>query len=119
VLPYTRSRETIADLHAAADFYVAPGPNETFGLAALEALASGTPVLSVDEGGVSEQVTRSGAGFLYRADEPGAILRGVEAMMDADRAALGRLGRAHAEREHSWDSVFDRIFGVYEGLLGR
>ena len=119
VLPYTRSRETIADLHAAADFYVAPGPNETFGLAALEALASGTPVLSIDEGGVSEQVTRSGAGFLYHADEPGAILRGVEAMMGADRAALGRLGRTHAEREHSWDCVFDRIFRVYEGLLGR
>ncbi len=39
--------------------------------------------------------------------------------MAADRAALSRRARAHAEREHSWDSVFDRIFGVYEGLLGR
>ena len=88
MLGYTRTRETIADLHAAADFYVSPCPYETFGLAALEALASGTPVLSADEGGVSEQVSRSGAGFLYRADEPGALLRGVESMIGADRAAL-------------------------------
>ena len=50
VLGYTRTRETIADLHAAADFYVSPCPYETFGLAALEALASGTPVLSADDG---------------------------------------------------------------------
>ena len=119
ILGYTRTRETIADLHAAADIYVSPCPYETFGLAALEALASGTPVLSADDGGVSEQVVRSGAGILYRADEPGALLRGVEAMMNADRAALGRRARVHAEREHSWDRVFDRIFGVYEGLLGR
>jgi len=119
ILGYTRARETIADLHAAADFYVSPCPYETFGLAALEALASGTPVLSADDGGVSEQVTRSGAGFLYHADEPGALVRGVESMIDADRVALGRRARAHAEREHSWDRVFDRIFGVYQGLLGR
>ncbi len=116
---YTRARETIADLHASADFYVSPCPGETFGLAALEALASGTPVLSADEGGVSEQVVRSGAGFLYSADNPGDVLRGVESMLAADRSTLGRLARVHAEREHSWDSVFDRIFGVYEGLLGR
>lgn len=119
VLGYTRTRDTVAALHAAADFYVSPCPYETFGLAALEALASGTPVLSADGGGVSEQVLRSRAGFLYRADEPGALLRGVETMLGADRAALGRLARAHAEREHSWDRVFDRIFGIYGGLLGR
>jgi len=119
VLGYTRTRETIADLHAAADFYVSPCPYETFGLAALEALASGTPVLSADDGGVSEQVTRSGAGFLYHSDDPGALLRGVESMIAADRATLSRRARAHAESEHSWDRVFDRIFGVYEGLLGQ
>jgi len=119
VLGYTRTRETVADLHAAADFYVSPCPYETFGLAALEALASGTPVLSADDGGVSEQVVRSGAGFLYHSEEPGALLRGVEQMMAADRAALGRRARGHAEQEHSWDRVFDRIFGLYEGLLRR
>jgi alpha-1,6-mannosyltransferase len=119
VLGYTRTRETVADLHAAADFYVSPCPYETFGLAALEALASGTPVLSADDGGVSEQVLRSRAGFLYRSGEPGALVRGVEQMMSADRAALGRCARSHAEREHSWDRVFDRIFAVYEGLLHR
>ena len=66
LLGYTRDRAAIADLMAAADLYVSPSPHETFGLAALEAMASGTPVLSVPVGGVAEQVERSGGGFAVR-----------------------------------------------------
>ncbi|HET7041845.1 MAG TPA: glycosyltransferase, partial [Gemmatimonadales bacterium] len=64
-LPYEKDREVLADLLAAVDLYLAPGPYETFGLSALEAMASGTPVLSVDRGGVAEQVAASGAGATY------------------------------------------------------
>jgi len=39
------NRESLAKLLAAADVVIAPGPAETFGLSALEALASGTPVV--------------------------------------------------------------------------
>jgi len=53
-LPFEADRERLADLMAAVDLYVAPCSLETFGLSALEALASGTPVLSADRGGVAE-----------------------------------------------------------------
>lgn len=119
ILPYTRQREAIADLQAAADFYVSPCPYETFGLAALEALASGTPVLSAGSGGVSELVDRSGAGLLYDAEDPAALGNRVAAMLAADRMELGARARQHAERTHDWDTVFDRIFDVYRGLSGR
>ncbi len=119
LLGYTRARETIADLHAIADLYVSPSPHETFGLAALEALASGTPVLSIDGGGVAEQVTRSGAGWLYAREDPPLLAAGVEYLLGAEHGMLARRARDHAEREHGWDSVFDRIFAVYEGLLTR
>src|SRR5581483_10874279 len=55
-LPFENSRERVADLLAACDAYIAPSPVETFGLAALEALACGTPVVSADRGGVAERV---------------------------------------------------------------
>jgi alpha-1,6-mannosyltransferase len=64
-LPYERDRDRLADLLAAVDLFVAPSSNETFGLAPLEALASGTPVLSADRGGISEQVETSGAGARF------------------------------------------------------
>ncbi len=65
-LPYERDRDLLADLYAAADLVVAPGSAETFGLAALEALASGTPVLSADRGGVAETVGSVGRGTALR-----------------------------------------------------
>ncbi len=114
-LGYTRDRSVIADLLAAADLYVSPSPHETFGLAALEAMASGIPVLSVNGGGVAEQVTRSGGGTLYDGDDAGSLVRGVERLLGAGEAA-GARGRLRAESHHAWDVVFTRIFEVYAGL---
>jgi hypothetical protein len=37
--------------------------------------------------------------------------------LGADLHCLGSRGRAYAEREHSWDGVFDRIFDLYRNVL--
>ena len=116
-LPFERDRSLLAGLLASADLYVAPGPAETFGLAALEALASGTPVLSVDSGGVPEIVRRSGAGDIYPVGDAGALADQAISLFGRDLPALGQRGRAHAEREHAWPHVFDRIFSVYRSLV--
>ncbi|HTK56301.1 MAG TPA: glycosyltransferase, partial [Gemmatimonadales bacterium] len=55
-LPFQPDRDRLADLLAGADLAVAPCSIETFGLSALEALASGTPLVSADRGGVAETV---------------------------------------------------------------
>lgn len=116
-LPYQTNRDALADVVAAADFFVAPSSQETFGLSSLEALASGVPVVSADRGGVSEQVQRSGAGELFEAGNPSAVAEAVRRMLQRDLHTLGNQGRAYAEREHAWEHVFDRIFAVYRDVL--
>ncbi len=118
-LPFESDREALADMLAAFDIYIAPGRIETFGLSSLEALASGTPVLSANQGGVSEQVAGSGAGRTFEAGESESLAAEAIALLSEDVAALGRLGRFYAEREHSWDTVFDRLFAVYRDVLAR
>jgi alpha-1,6-mannosyltransferase len=118
-LRYETDRDRLADFLAALDLFVAPSSNETFGLAALEALASGTPVLAADRGGVSEQVAASGGGALFQSGNSAALADAAIALFRTDLAGLGKKGRRHAERDHSWESVFDRIFALYESLLGR
>jgi alpha-1,6-mannosyltransferase len=118
-LPFQRDRERVADLLAAVDLYVAPCSLETFGLSALEALSSGTPILSADRGGVAETVIRSGAGALFRSGDPGALVETACQLLTANLGELGRQGRAHAEAYHGWDMVFDRLFEVYRGILNR
>jgi alpha-1,6-mannosyltransferase len=112
-LPFEKNRDALADLVAALDFYIAPGPVETFGLAAVEALASGIPVLSCDRGAVAEHVQRSGAGRLFVTGSAPDLAEEVSAMLREDLPALGAKGREHAEREHSWSGTFDRLFQVY------
>ncbi len=116
-MPYENDREQLANLLSAVDLFIAPGSIETFGLSALEALASGTPVLSADRGGVAEQIQASGAGATFAAGDPGSLSEAAIDLLDADLIALGARGRAYAEREHSWDGVFGRIFDIYRTVL--
>jgi alpha-1,6-mannosyltransferase len=118
-LPYERDRDRLADLLAAIDLFVAPSSNETFGLAPLEALASGTPVLSADRGGISEQVETSGAGARFTSTESRSLAEEAIALLQSDLTALGVKGRAYAEKDHSWESVFDRIFALYDEVARR
>jgi len=117
IIPYERDREHIADLLASWDLFVAPSSNETFGLAPLEGLASGTPVLSADRGGISEQVEASGAGDRFTSGDAASLADAAVRLFAADLAALGARGRAHAEAHHAWESVFDRIFALYRTVV--
>jgi alpha-1,6-mannosyltransferase len=116
-LPFQHDRDALADLLAAADLAVAPCSIETFGLSALEALASGTPLLSADRGGVAETVARSGAGRMFASGDAGALAEEAVRLLSDDLDGLGRLGRQYAEADHGWDAVLDRIFDVYRGIL--
>jgi len=117
-LPYQTDRADMADLLASIDLLISPGSIETFGLSALEAQASGTPVLSADRGGVAEQIECSGAGAVFPAGDPHALAEcAIQLLTSGDLAALGARGRVYAEREHSWSSVFDRIFDVYRAVV--
>ena len=118
-IPFQSDREVLARLLASFDVYVSPGRIETFGLSSLEALASGTPVLSANEGGVSEQVAASQAGRVFEAGETGSVAEQAIALFADNLNELGLRGRAYAEREHSWTYVFDRLFQVYRDVLAR
>jgi alpha-1,6-mannosyltransferase len=116
-LPFQQDRDRLADLLAAADLAVAPCSIETFGLSALEAIASGTPLLAADRGGVAETVARSGGGAVFPAGQSGALAEQAVRLLRGDLVALGAEGRRYADAHHGWDAVLDRIFEVYRGIL--
>ena len=116
-IPYVRDRHEVARLLAAAELYLSPGPAESFGLSALEAMATGTPVLSVEAGGVADRVRASGAGALYAVGDTNACAEAALTLLRGGRQALGQVARGFAERHHAWDQAFDGIFAVYRSLL--
>jgi alpha-1,6-mannosyltransferase len=88
---FISNRNTVAGLLASADVTLAPGPHETFGLAALESLACGTPAVVSRTSALAEIVTPdSGA---LADNDPEAIARAVSVVVsrpEHDRRSLAR-----------------------------
>lgn len=96
---YIGCRDTVAGILASADIALAPGPHETFGLAALEALACGTPAVVSRTSALAEILTTdSGATADNDAD---AIARAVTAVMVRPETQRRRSARRRAE-QFSW-----------------
>jgi alpha-1,6-mannosyltransferase len=94
-LGFVAEPSRLAALLATADVVIAPGPVETFGLAALEALASGTPVVANSASALPEVL---GAAGRAAAGTPEAFADAIEALLDGPRAEQRRTARARAER---------------------
>jgi glycosyltransferase involved in cell wall biosynthesis len=93
------NRHDLADLYANADFCVLPSRTETYGLVALEAMASGLPVIAADAGGFRDSVANGTNGLLVVPGDARALAAAVLTLV-VDRGAMRRLGvgaRAFAE----------------------
>jgi alpha-1,6-mannosyltransferase len=109
-------RADLAALLASADVAIAPGPAETFGLAALEALACGTPVVVSAESALPEVVGEAGASVA--GEDLAAGVRAVLARPEHSRRAAAR---ARAE-QYDWDTAtrgFLAAHGVLDSDRGR
>ncbi|MGV0739489.1 glycosyltransferase [Mycobacterium syngnathidarum] len=96
---YIGCRDTVATILASADVALAPGPHETFGLAALEALACGTPAVVSRTSALAEILTRdSGA---TADNDPQAIARAVTSVIGRPEPLRRSSARQRAE-QFSW-----------------
>ena len=105
------ARRSVATIVAGARVMLAPCATETFGLAVLEALACGTPVVVPPDGGAKELIA-PGAGLVCRPD-PVSLADAVERVLDASPAEQTRMCRAHAEG-FSWNATADAMLGLFE-----
>jgi glycosyltransferase involved in cell wall biosynthesis len=107
----------VAPLYQLADVFVFPTSYEAFPLVALEAAASGLPILATPVNGVRELVSDGVNGFLIAAD-PGDIAARLRMLAD-DPALLERLGRAAREAalEYSWEKMVERHHRLYSSSI--
>lgn len=112
-------QDSVAELLACADLMLLPSASESFGLAALEAMASGTPVVATRVGGVPEVVEEGVTGFLA---EPGAVEemaeQAVALLRDPDRwSRMSRDAREAAVERFGAARVVPRYESFYERIL--
>nr|WP_244502323.1 D-inositol-3-phosphate glycosyltransferase [Streptomyces oceani] len=111
-------QEELADWYRAASVLVMPSYSESFGLVAVEAQASGTPVIASSVGGLPVAVRDGVSGYLVAGHEPVAFARALRRFVD-DGGRVERMGAEavrHA-REFGWDSTATRTAEVYTAAL--
>jgi len=93
---------------------------EPFGLVALEAMASATPVVAVREAGPIETIVDGETGFLCERD-PQALGQAVLRLMDDEllRARMAKAGREHVLENWTWDRSVARLDELLRGLAAR
>ena len=108
-------------LYARAALVACPSRREGFGVACLEAMAHGRPVVATAVGGLLDLVVDGETGLLVPTRDPAALRTALERLL-ADRQLrrrLGDAGRARARRLFSWDSVTDATVAAYAEAVGR
>ncbi len=85
-LEYVSGRQELAEIYRSHDILLAPGPYETFGLAVLEAMASGLVVVGPNRGGTAELLAEARSPFVFRAGDVADFVRVVAAASAADLA---------------------------------
>ncbi|WP_061962426.1 glycosyltransferase [Demequina flava] len=114
-LGFIRDPARFATLLATADAVVAPGPIETFGLAALEALASGTPVVVNRASALPEVVGDAG---LAARGTPGDFAAAVSSVLARDARVRRERARARAE-QWPWSRSVDAMEEVHAQIRAR
>jgi len=112
-------RDDLAELLSHADAFCLPSSTESFGLSALEAMATGTPVVATRVGGVPEVVKDGETGYLVEVDDrAGFAARLRELLTNRDQARkLGDAARADAVERFRLDVIVRRYEDLYRRLI--
>jgi alpha-1,6-mannosyltransferase len=115
-LSYCAEPERLARLYRAADLFVHPGVQETFGLVTLEAQACGTPVIGI-RGSYMDRIIHSDQTLWARENTPGALAAAIEETSRQDTTLSGAGASRAVSALYSWEQVFTRLFDLYREVV--
>ena len=109
---YCTDSVELARFYRAADLFVHPGVQETFGLVALESQACGTPVVGI-RGSYMDRIIFHEQESWARQNTPEALADAIEQLSGKKLSLLGEKAARTAEDLYSWPRVFDELFCIY------
>ena len=115
-LGHIDSRSELAVAYASADVFVIPGRHETFGMATLEAMASGLPVAGIESSGTASVVPPR-AGVMVKPGNVTDLAAAIRTVTAWDADTTREECHRFAATRFAWDHVLDRYFETYRELI--
>lgn len=114
------AHDELQGLYARAAVVACPSRREGFGVACLEAMAHGRPVVATGVGGLRDLVVDGETGIIVPPRDPAALRTALEALLgDRNlRRRLGAAGRERARERFSWTAVIDATLEAYADAAG-
>lgn len=108
------NQQDVSGFYNAADIFVFLPEFEGFGIVALEAMASGLPLV-VSHGSAFPEILAEGGGIMVDPEAPADIARTVQTLLqDHDRRSLmGAEGRAVVKKKYSWEAVASQLEAIF------
>jgi N-acetyl-alpha-D-glucosaminyl L-malate synthase BshA len=118
-IAFLGNHSAIEELLPVADVFLLPSGNESFGLAALEAMSCGVPVVASDVGGIPEVVTHGVNGYLFEVGDTGGMGEAAaDIMFDPEkRKSMGVAARKTAVEKFDIDRITDQYEAIYRRLF--
>jgi alpha-1,6-mannosyltransferase len=117
-ISYCTDSADLARYYRAADLFVHPGVQETFGLVALESQACGTPVVGI-RGSYMDRIICHDQESWARENTPEALVGAIESLSAKKLTTLGMSAAQTAENLYSWPSVFEELFCIYREVRSK
>ena len=111
-IQYCTDSLELARFYRAADLFVHPGTQETFGLVALESQACGTPVVGTRGSNLDRIILHEQESWAAE-NTPAALAAAIEGFSGKNLKQLGAVAARLAAERHAWPRVFERLFCIY------
>lgn len=120
-ITFVGKQANIADYLGVADVFLLPSELESFGLAALEALACEVPVIATRIGGIPEVVTEGETGYLSEVGDTVKMAEDTLRLLHDDdlRRTFGEKGREQAIQRYGSDKIIPQYISFYEKVLDK
>lgn len=118
LFPGRLPREMLLSAYSGCSLLVLPSVYEPFGIAVLEAMAHGKPVIATRAGGPGEIIRDGSTGFLVDYGNELALAQKISILLSDEqlRIEVGQNARIEA-KEYTWETIAERVLSVYRGVL--